>query len=410
MKRFYTLLGPGILFAAAAVGVSHLVQSTRAGAEFGLAMLPVLVLVCIAKYPSLLFGLLYPAHTGRSLINNYRSQGWWALGIFVAISLFAMWFILAAVAVTTAGMFQALVGGPDNILLATAAVLGLALVVLMLGQYSGLEHVSKVMLGLLAVLLPVATFLALPEVDFAAGSFWLDEWNVPVLAFAIALTGWMPIPLDASVLSSTWVAARIESTGKRPTDREASLDFNVGYVLAMVFAICFVLLGAGVIHSSGESLPQAAGPFAARVIGLFTAQIGDWSYYLIAVIAFVTMFSTLLTVLDGQLRIVTHTLSEISPRVNVTPMLFRLGTLVYALGGLSILACFMEGFTTFISFVTSLGFLIAPIVIVLNHRAMFHCDIAPENQPGPLLYWWSIAGGVVLGLGSLCYFYLVFFS
>ena len=28
-------LGPGLLFAGTAVGVSHLVQSTKAGAEFG---------------------------------------------------------------------------------------------------------------------------------------------------------------------------------------------------------------------------------------------------------------------------------------------------------------------------------------------------------------------------------------
>lgn len=28
-------LGPGLLFAGAAIGVSHLVQSTRAGADFG---------------------------------------------------------------------------------------------------------------------------------------------------------------------------------------------------------------------------------------------------------------------------------------------------------------------------------------------------------------------------------------
>ncbi len=29
-------LGPGLLFAGAAIGVSHLVQSTKAGADFGL--------------------------------------------------------------------------------------------------------------------------------------------------------------------------------------------------------------------------------------------------------------------------------------------------------------------------------------------------------------------------------------
>ena len=37
-------LGPGLLFAAAAVGVSHLVQSTRAGADFGFGLLWALLL------------------------------------------------------------------------------------------------------------------------------------------------------------------------------------------------------------------------------------------------------------------------------------------------------------------------------------------------------------------------------
>ena len=32
-------LGPGLLFAGAAIGVSHLVQSTRAGADFGWGLL-----------------------------------------------------------------------------------------------------------------------------------------------------------------------------------------------------------------------------------------------------------------------------------------------------------------------------------------------------------------------------------
>ena len=32
-------LGPGILFASTAIGVSHLVQSTRAGADYGFSLL-----------------------------------------------------------------------------------------------------------------------------------------------------------------------------------------------------------------------------------------------------------------------------------------------------------------------------------------------------------------------------------
>ena len=42
MKRIQSLkntLGPGILFASTAIGVSHLVQSTKAGAIFGFGLL-----------------------------------------------------------------------------------------------------------------------------------------------------------------------------------------------------------------------------------------------------------------------------------------------------------------------------------------------------------------------------------
>ena len=35
INRLLKTLGPRVLFASAAIGVSHLVQSTRAGADFG---------------------------------------------------------------------------------------------------------------------------------------------------------------------------------------------------------------------------------------------------------------------------------------------------------------------------------------------------------------------------------------
>ena len=45
MKKFnIQKLGPGLLFAGAAIGVSHLVQSTRAGADFGWGLLCTLVI------------------------------------------------------------------------------------------------------------------------------------------------------------------------------------------------------------------------------------------------------------------------------------------------------------------------------------------------------------------------------
>ena len=57
--NFLKTLGPGILFASTAIGVSHLVQSTRAVAEYGLAMLIFIILVNVMKYPFFEFGSRY---------------------------------------------------------------------------------------------------------------------------------------------------------------------------------------------------------------------------------------------------------------------------------------------------------------------------------------------------------------
>ena len=50
----FAALGPGILFAGAAIGVSHLVQSTRAGAGWGYGLLWAVILVAAVTLYTLL--------------------------------------------------------------------------------------------------------------------------------------------------------------------------------------------------------------------------------------------------------------------------------------------------------------------------------------------------------------------
>jgi len=52
-KNTIKSLGPGLLWAGAAVGVSHLVQSTRAGAIYGFQLVGIILLINLFKYPFL---------------------------------------------------------------------------------------------------------------------------------------------------------------------------------------------------------------------------------------------------------------------------------------------------------------------------------------------------------------------
>ena len=67
--------GPGLVFAAAAVGTSHIVQSTRAGAGYGLTLGILILLVCALKYPLFRFAADYAAATGENLVRGYGRRG-----------------------------------------------------------------------------------------------------------------------------------------------------------------------------------------------------------------------------------------------------------------------------------------------------------------------------------------------
>ena len=100
-------LGPGVLYAATAVGTSHLVQSTRAGAGYGLALVLLILLTYVAKYPAFRFGAQYANATGRSLLHGYRQQGNWAVTMYIVIALGTVFAALPAVTLVTAGLAKA---------------------------------------------------------------------------------------------------------------------------------------------------------------------------------------------------------------------------------------------------------------------------------------------------------------
>ena len=62
---FLSSLGPGIVLAAAAVGGSHLVASTKAGAMYGWQLIGLIVLVNVFKYPFFKAGVQYTMGTKK---------------------------------------------------------------------------------------------------------------------------------------------------------------------------------------------------------------------------------------------------------------------------------------------------------------------------------------------------------
>jgi len=99
-------LGPGLLWAGAAIGVSHLVQSTRAGAIYGFQLVGIILLINLFKYPFFEFGPRYASSTGESLLHGYKRLGNWAMILYFILTLATMFTLQAAITVVTAGLFS----------------------------------------------------------------------------------------------------------------------------------------------------------------------------------------------------------------------------------------------------------------------------------------------------------------
>ena len=65
------IFGPGILMASAAIGGSHLVSSTQAGAMYGWQLA---IMICRQSFKYPFFGLWIMYDTGDSLIAGYAKK------------------------------------------------------------------------------------------------------------------------------------------------------------------------------------------------------------------------------------------------------------------------------------------------------------------------------------------------
>ena len=96
-KGIQKSLGPGILLAGAAIGGSHLLSSTTAGARFGFSLVGLILLTNLLKYPFLLVGTRFTASTGKSLLEGFKERNSLYLPLFLIVSLITGTFTIAAV-------------------------------------------------------------------------------------------------------------------------------------------------------------------------------------------------------------------------------------------------------------------------------------------------------------------------
>ena len=389
MRNKLSKLGPGLLFAGAAIGVSHLVQSTRAGADFGWGFIWALVLVNLFKYPFFQYGPRFTVATNTSLLEGYYKLGKGYLRAYFVLNIATMFTIQTAVTIVTAGLASQIFGITDNLVYWSVAITIICTFILWVGKYAILDRIVKWVILTLTITTIIAVGLASIKntTPLSFVQIFPAETN---LLFLIAFMGWMPAPMDISIWHSLWTIEKNKELRAEVTMKESLFDFNVGYWITLILGACFMGLGVFVMFGTGTEFSSQGGVFASQLINLYTSTLGTGVYLLIAIAALTTMFSTTITTLDASPRSTSKTIELLFPKRKQND--YKLWLLILASGTISIFVFLLSEMGLLILIATVLSFVTAPFYAFLNFKLVRSDQMPKKDKPGKALQILSVLG------------------
>ncbi|MGP5211584.1 NRAMP family divalent metal transporter [Psychrobacter alimentarius] len=388
----WRIFGPGILMATAAIGGSHLISSTQAGAIYGWQLAIMIVLANFFKYPFFRFATDYVYDTGESLIAGYAKRSKVYLWVYFILSILSAVISTGAVSLLAAVILGFMLPASLELSTITLSIIIVAVswFFLIAGHYKLLDGVTKwIMIALTAATIAAVVIAAGKPTVMAADFVAVTPWNLATLGFIVALMGWMPAPLEFAAITSMWTSAKVKTD--HTTHRQGLLDFNVGYLVSAILALFFLALGVFVQYGSGQEIELVGGAYINQLINMYTATIGDWSRLLVAFVAFMCMFGTTITCADGYGRANAECWRLIKGENEINKKQIAFWT-TYAIGGGLVIITFFTGqLGAMLKFAMVSAFISAPIFGWLNYSL-----VKNHKKLSAGMNAWSIAGLVFL--------------
>ncbi|MGF1717613.1 divalent metal cation transporter [Photobacterium chitinilyticum] len=367
IKQLIQSLGPGIMMATAAVGGSHLVASTKAGAIYGWQLAALILLVNLFKYPFFRAGVQYTMGTGNSLIQGYDTMGRSYLWVFTGLSLISGIVNTSALLLFSASLLGYFLPVTLSLPILSAVIAIACLVILFAGHYKALDGLSKVIMAVLVIATLSAVIIAAGNGSAAQAGFEAPSaWSIASIGFIVIMMGWMPAPIEISCLTSLWLKSQQKE--QKVTAQSALFDFNVGYIGTAILAIIFLALGALVLHGTGTELKSSGIGFSHQLVGLYASTIGEWARYLIAAIAFFCIFGSTITVIDGYSRALAESQLLLQNKPLDQCSYHNTWMVIVSAAAMGIIVFFSSALMPLLNFAMVLAFMTTPVFALLNYR------------------------------------------
>ncbi len=404
--RFAKTLGPGLIWAMAAIGQTHVVLATQAGAQFRFSLLWVIVLAHIFTYPVFEYGPRYAVASGESLIDAYtRIERFRKVMIFFFgfLLLTVPFLMMSSLLSVTASVLHAAWGGISFtawcvIITFLTGALALA------GRYKGLEILCIAMSGVLLIATCVAFCLRLPNPsELVAGAI---NPAIPA-ASIVTLVALMRMPSDpaTSIMHSVWAVKKrdewIRGAGLQVGLKRSLLDLRIGFAFSLLIAVIFMSLAAVVLNPLGLNLGGVE--LAGKLSRIYTDSLGQWTFPLFIGVTFMALWGSYYTGVDGVPRMVEQLWISATgkgrktgaPKLRVTYMI------TIMLGGM-IMAIIAKDPVFLVLLAIPAGFIAYPMIYILNIYAVTKM-IDEEFRPSRLSLTVAWLGVVYAVVGSVLF-------
>ena len=305
-------IGPGMILAASIVGSGELIATTTLGAEAGYVALWIILLSCAIKP-------VVQAEMGRYTIASGET-GLEAMDRVPGPRLKVNWLVWAWSIMVLLTLLQvgAMYGGVSqvmNLIVPSVPVaawilgfLAVTLAILLGGGYERIERLAMVKVGLFTVLtvLAAVALTRMPQyfswADVAQGlSFHIPQ---PGLTTAVAVFGITGVGATELFMYPYWCVEKgyARFTGRREQTaawrerargwiRLMHVDIGVSLVVYTVATVAFYLLGAGILHGTGQV--PAAKDMIPVLSSIYTRTLGGWALGLFYLGAVVVLYGTI---------------------------------------------------------------------------------------------------------------------
>ncbi len=361
-------LGPGILMASAAVGGSHIVSSAQAGAMYGWSLLLLVILANLFKYPFFRFGAEYTLETGKNLVEGYAEKGKVYLGIFFILNVFSALVNTAAVGILCAAIVASAFPNALGLSITQWSLILIVIIwaMLLFGGYKFLDGLAKWIMSALTLATVLAVIVAIIEhPEYGADFVEKTPWQMTALPFIVSLMGWMPAPIEISAINSLWTAEKGKTVDI--SIKDGLFDFNVGFIGTAILAVFFVAMGALIQYPTGQEVQAAGAAYIQQFVGMYASVLGDWSRFLITFIAFLCIFGTVITVIDGYSRVNAESLRLLFKKKEISQKELNVWMTATSIIGGIIIYFFQGSVAPMLRFAMIASFLTTPFFALLNY-------------------------------------------